>query len=690
MVLHGKFSFSQKTHSFSEKGALKNMLANVIVILSRLITINAYYLSLNTFEYQQAENYCIQHCGSHLVSLHSINDYNRLKNLVINVTSDPLMNIGDEITTYIGLNDRETAGKFVWTDGSKLDFLNDTSGNGTYPWGLNEPGSSDCIIMHGIDKNGDYLLNDKQCKNDEGESDVNIFACNHCNGKLTKYVILDDDVASQKKQRLACEHFYGTGLASLHTNDDALDTHKLCNISASQKTQPKYKSRKNCYIGLYNDNGTGNFQWEDGSTFDFGSDISGGVYPWDSDDNEPDGTGLCTNLKYVKDFAWADGNCDTSRKAICSMPSEVCYLNEWSIIDGNNGNWTVRPCQLSIPFNESNTMIMGNKRWYNGDKPLVIEYMYTINDVDSGSNGGIILKSSPLCDHYYSIGINPSISTVFVADVLNGNYDIMYSEPLGFVHQMGIFYLLRVELSNDGIATIYVNDNMLITADNIGDGSSPYIGIRNVDSSIIAKSLFVSGSVIYEYNEESDIRSWFEICTETLTASIQTTLNPSNSPSTIPTTNPFTLLTTGYNTKNKNESNNMFYYILCGFVVLLFICCLFLGVTISRKIQKQRKSEKNMNTDSTNPMEIIEHRGAQHEMTGVQSDTDLSDLMDEGTDTMNLNDAHSGHINEIPENVVVNDEIIIDGDDDFDQTVGGKVLYRNSLILSFNHCIIYI
>eukprot|EP01084_Bolivina_argentea_P244918 410193_1 len=603
-----------------------------------LISVESYYVSLNTFEFQVAETYCVEHCGSHLASIHNINDYNQLTNTIQNITSANAINLNAE-STFIGLNDITTNNNYVWTDNSPVDYIIPNIGG--YPYANSEPnGLGQCIAIDSTDN----LLYDKS--NTETNT---MFACNHCNGVLTKYVILDDAADQYKiytSQKTACEDTFGTTLASLHSTTDVSDTYRLAITSMSQQTQGTGNGQ-GCWIGLYDNNIVNNihynYSFTDGTTFDFGNDLSGSVYPWSANNNEPDGgiSGYCTQMRKAANFEWADTTCDQTRKAICNYPSEICYATQWTVIDGIIGDWKLKPCQLILSFQNRNRIIIGNKRWYNGDKALVIEYMFTINNFDNSSSGGVILHQNIICDTYYYIGINPVDATVFVT-VQNETYMNLniINEPLQFVYQVGTFYLLRIEILN-GFIFVYVNNNMLINNQQIGlidngDGMSPYIGINNIKSDIIAKSLFISGSVIYESNTEIMILSWFESCTSqptmlptvlptivpTVLPTIVPTTHPSTNPTIIPTFNPtktpthrptLVLLPTIKPKENEyipittdskinaidqtsviKDSDNSFYIILIIFICLICVCSFCLIFFMYQKMKKQKQSQSDI------------------------------------------------------------------------------------------------
>ena len=85
-----------------------------------------------TVSWQQADTYCFQNYRTHLASIHnSINNTHAFQ--AAGATSS---------WTWIGLNDQDTEGAYVWSDGSSVDYTN---------WNSGEPnqsgGEEDCTNM---------------------------------------------------------------------------------------------------------------------------------------------------------------------------------------------------------------------------------------------------------------------------------------------------------------------------------------------------------------------------------------------------------------------------------------------------------------------------------------------------------------------------------------------------------------
>lgn len=127
---------------------------------------NSYYISANHFDFSNAEFFCRHRCQSHLASIHSDDDYNR--SLAIIQSSYPLYKHNVHKDVWIGLQDINREGRYVYNDGSDFDYATDTSG-GVYPWKIGSPnnanpnngiGAQDCVQYSFY---FDYKLDDTEC-----------------------------------------------------------------------------------------------------------------------------------------------------------------------------------------------------------------------------------------------------------------------------------------------------------------------------------------------------------------------------------------------------------------------------------------------------------------------------------------------------------------------------------------------
>merc|ERR1719245_474687 len=85
------------------------------------------------------------------------------------------------------------------------------------------------------------------------------------------------------------------------------------------------------------------------------------------------------------EYRWDDYWCSTAKpKPLCNAPSEICYDEQWHIVQGMEGDWTFtkKPCEVRKSVIEKESIgIIGNKQYYNSGGLLVIDMMYVINNV---------------------------------------------------------------------------------------------------------------------------------------------------------------------------------------------------------------------------------------------------------------------------------------------------------------------
>eukprot|EP01084_Bolivina_argentea_P180051 311064_1 len=437
----------------------------------------ALYLSLNTFNWLQAEDYCQKRCNSHLISLHNDQQYKQLINLIKNATNDYITTINPKTNTWIGLNDFDANQQWEWIDQTPFDFGNDISG-GVYPWSTGDPGNSavkSCILMEGIDIDGDYLWNDKV----NSKIDC-MFACNTCDGIVSKYVTittLKNHTQSDEK----CRQTFGTELANIHTYTDLLEAQLLCNLTNMQES---VTAVNDCYIG----SDLSLNVWHN-----FTTEIWNGIQIND-----------CTCLNHSNKYNLSDTKCDIPKFFICNMPSEICYKNKWEVIAGF-WNWRLNPCELVSNYSAINIAMITDRMWLNDpDNGMVLEYMYQMHGINGKVfDSGIIIYMDTNGYMYYYIGISKTFNYVFIAKVKDNNqYDIIKSKQLDFEYMFGTYYLLQIKLINGTQFLIGVNGKHYLNVihnefDNFRNERSGFIGLRSTSSNVIAKSLFLSGRLLY-------------------------------------------------------------------------------------------------------------------------------------------------------------------------------------------------
>ena len=130
-----------------------------------------------------------------------------------------------------------------------------------------------------------------------------------------------NDKLSWQDAELFCQTNYNSNLISIHSD---LQYKAIVN-EASQ--YPKM-----FWIGLYFNTTSSSFQWSDGSPFNFGNDISGGVYPWDymsgtgiGAPNNIGGNEYCIRLWYEHEYYWDDVNCESEFFPICNDNTSISY-----------------------------------------------------------------------------------------------------------------------------------------------------------------------------------------------------------------------------------------------------------------------------------------------------------------------------------------------------------------------------
>ena len=142
------------------------------------------------------------------------------------------------------------------------------------------------------------------------------FSCNSCHGKLNKYIAVSPNTTVNfVYAEQYCLSHYGTHLASVHSDEDMEEANLLCSLLSPFE---------DCWIGLsdYGRN-TNEFYWMDGSQWDYGNNISGGIYPWGIINGNPQPDNIAQNCVSLRsnDQVWGDAGCTDLNYFLCNMPS---------------------------------------------------------------------------------------------------------------------------------------------------------------------------------------------------------------------------------------------------------------------------------------------------------------------------------------------------------------------------------
>eukprot|EP01083_Nonionella_stella_P084984 235348_1 len=483
-----------------ESFLVKDIMVILALLLLYLVATDGFYISLNRLDWYQAESYCIQHCNSHLVSLHSYNEHQQLIRAIhLSTTNNTMINMEPSARhIYIGLS-TDASDQWQWTDGTSFTF---GKTGGVYPWNSAHPSSNSSFSCVIVDRTSNLWYTTTCTQTDA------IFACNSCDESLTKYSIITD-THPRSGQSFLCSFLYGTELMSMHSHRDFDEASMVCSIIPLTVS---------CYVGLtyYTSH---SYQWDDLTTFDYASSI--GSYPWVAvpDYANNNCTHIAKDLAYNK-YVLSDTLCTASQYGLCNLPSETCYSKIWTAISGSAWTFTTNPCAIRNDNRhiDQGTAIITSKQWNNNGHNLVFEYIYTMDQTqtDTGT-AGVAWYVNGTCSPYYYIGISiETDAVVFLAHVVNNDITYIDTRPLPFEYKIGTFYILRGEISASNTFTVSINDHILFLNkeghrlfDDM-DTSIGFLGIMNTRSSIIAKSLFVSGEM--EVNVPSNIAQWLLHC----------------------------------------------------------------------------------------------------------------------------------------------------------------------------------
>eukprot|EP00484_Ammonia_sp_Unknown_P017445 CAMPEP_0197036650 /NCGR_PEP_ID=MMETSP1384-20130603/14099_1 /TAXON_ID=29189 /ORGANISM="Ammonia sp." /LENGTH=686 /DNA_ID=CAMNT_0042466847 /DNA_START=638 /DNA_END=2698 /DNA_ORIENTATION=- len=396
---------------------------------------------------------------------------------------------------YIGLQrangTNDALWNFTWTDSSAFDFGSNVS-VGEHPWIAGNPSNDGgCVSLNVW---GNLTWNDYQCTVDMR------FLCNECVGQMNKYILIKQ--ALNWTDALSfCREIVGTDLASMHSEDDYQDVKALCQLNGR------------CRIGLNDIVTEGTFVWSDGSSLDFGHNTSGGVYPWfpgepnNSGGREDTGELLANGWKWP----WNDMPIDVERRFVCNAPSELCATSHWSY--SGDLYWSGSSCDI---HSESQSQsILHHKHWISDDAVWRIDYLFTLHAVqnNNGESGVVVYHFDSLCDYYYAgIQVDNAGNVYMFLDQYyqTTSTRLSSSSSPAFVYEFNRFYTFRVELDYSSLSAIQWQLSVFtatetfvlsytdstLTASDFSDRK--YVGLKNTDTNISGKSLFISDSATFD------------------------------------------------------------------------------------------------------------------------------------------------------------------------------------------------
>ena len=281
-------------------------------ICINLFHVNSYYVSPHEFDYYEAQDFCINYCGSNLASIHSEAEYQ----LAIATIQEAqlIFNGYQEQDVYIGLQtiddgfDITNTYWWHWEDGSNLDFGNTTA---QYPWSGNQPDTfgAPCTTIW---VTAGYRWDDVPCYGRKRA------LCQSCNGRINKYFIPSDSSLDYSSAKSKCES-YGQTLASIHSDRDFNESKYLCSMDTKDTSY-------GCYIGLVKDSISSTYTWDDSTTFDYTK--------W----SNIFGSGSYHAMATEDHYQWVATSGLAIGYGVCNMPNAFCRGPTWDILveDQNN------------------------------------------------------------------------------------------------------------------------------------------------------------------------------------------------------------------------------------------------------------------------------------------------------------------------------------------------------------------
>eukprot|EP01084_Bolivina_argentea_P111841 199480_1 len=427
-----------------------------------------------------------------------------------------------------------------WSDASDFDYGIAMNGE---PWLSSEPtGTGTCVKISFA--SNIHLWDQVDCTTKRRA------LCNSCDGIFHKYFVSKQFELDYFGAKADCES-RNTNLASFHSQRDFEEMLFLCELDV-------YDYGQGCWIGLNDENNEGNWVFLDGTSFIYGNNVSGAVYPWGTLSEQAQPDAKTTSQDYVRMYAndgylLIDSETSPTKYAICNLPSELCdFVANWTVIAGLTGSMSSINCEMSVGYNGGlNIGMIMDKQYWNGNGNLLIDFLYKM-DMNTREGAAGIIISDYQCS-YYMIGITKNDGYYYVfLEYINSmiSYKLV-QQILPFSINNTLDYLLSIDIQSNGNNTLiftisinsvqfisyaHIHNNINITM--IHSGYSGYIGTFS-EISTHAKSLYVSGTPLYTTqlsNCMDIISNNMHIVTSSPTP--HPTTNPTINPTVYPTINP--------------------------------------------------------------------------------------------------------------------------------------------------------
>eukprot|EP01084_Bolivina_argentea_P265700 450469_1 len=287
---------------------MSQFLATFILFVLPIITKSDYYYVNKILPWSDARQYCQAECNSDLVSIHSNTQFNE-------IISNSIPEKINSNWVWIGLKNNE------WTDQISPNYYN---------WQSSQPESiTDCVVMTA---HKSYQWETEIC------SKGNTFICNSCHhniADISPSYHINPNILTWKNATSYCKNHCNSNLASIHNERDNVYAKYLATNGLKLHTSGY---SPNVSIGLFKLQSASEWEWSDGSIFDYGNNYKPGEflvrpYPW-TDKLLTDNTDeKCVRMRSDENYEFQESNCSDS--AISRFMCDSCdsKLNKYIVVN---------------------------------------------------------------------------------------------------------------------------------------------------------------------------------------------------------------------------------------------------------------------------------------------------------------------------------------------------------------------